>query len=471
MDGSPVDPVQFYLTQMGHSPLFSRREELASARRIARTRRRLRLTMLANDYMLRAAAGMLRKVLAGRMRFDLVCEGTWSDQLRKKRLLGVLAPNLRTLEDLLRRNRADFAVLCSKRTAPAERRLARRRLLLRRRKAARLIEEMPVRRQHLLLALERLKHISRRMEELRRQLAAPLPEGQNRVPSRRELRRLINTVQEAPAALRRQLERIEGLKQEHDTARQILTEANLRLVVAIAKRYRNRGISFLDLIQEGNAGLLRAVDKFDHARGFKFSTYATWWVRQAISRAIADQGRTIRVPVHVLGAVDRVRGAARRLQQHNAGRVTVEEIAAAAGLSTAAANRALRVNRRMYSLDAPMGDEGENYLGELIPDERLNDPLLGVNGEALREAVTEALRSLSYREREIIRLRYGLYDGYSYTLSEVGKIFSVTRERIRQIESEALRKLQQPNCANKLAGFVDHLPPPVQSPPLAQMAE
>jgi RNA polymerase primary sigma factor len=289
------------------------------------------------------------------------------------------------------------------------------------------------------------------------------------------LYRLMKLAQDSPAALRRQQARTAALKQEYDSARQKLAVANLRLVVAIAKRYRNRGISFLDLIQEGNAGLLRAVDKFDHARGFKFSTYATWWIRQAITRAIADQGRTIRVPVHVLGAVERVRGASRRLHQLKAGRVTVEEIAAAAGLSLAATNRALGANRRMFSLDDPMGDEGENYLGELIPDQRQNDPLLGVNSDALREAVSEALRTLSYREREIIRLRYGLHDGYPYTLSEVGMIFSVTRERIRQIEGEALRKLQQPTCADKLAGFVDRLnPPPVQpvkALPATQMVE
>ena len=264
---------------------------------------------------------------------------------------------------------------------------------------------------------------------------------------------------ETPGTLRRRLARIAELRQVHDAARQELSTANLRLVVSIAKRYRNRGISFLDLIQEGNTGLLRAVDKFESARGFKFSTYATWWVRQAISRAIADHSRTIRIPVHMLTTVNKVLDAGRRVTQRRRGRPTLEETAEAAGLSVAATGRALRANRRMLSLDEPLGDEAENYLGELLPDSRHHDPLLGLNRDALKAGIAAALESLNYREREIIRLRYGLSDGYAYTLSEVGKIFSVTRERIRQIEVEALHKLQQPSCTGKLANFLDRTTP------------
>jgi RNA polymerase primary sigma factor len=267
--------------------------------------------------------------------------------------------------------------------------------------------------------------------------------------------RLIRVTHDTPDRLRRRLGRVAELRRAHDTARQKLSSANLRLVVSIAKRFRNRGISFLDLIQEGNTGLMRAVDKFEPARGFKFSTYATWWVRQAISRSIADHSRTIRIPVHMLSTVDKVLDASRQITQRRSRRATLEETAQAAGVSIAAAGRALRANRRMLSLDEPLAGESENYLGELLPDARHHDPLLDLNNAALKEGIAVVLDSLSYREREVIRLRYGLSDGYAYTLSEVGKIFSVTRERIRQIECEALRKLQQPSCAGRLADFVD----------------
>ena len=420
--------------------------------------------MLATDYVLQAAVAILAKVARGQMRPEVACEGSLSAEPQKQHLRSVIGPNVSTLQNLVRRNRADFAAAVSKRASPEHRQQARRRLLLRRAKAIRLVEETLVRRQHLDLILGRLKDIARQMDALAQQLAELRRSG-NTVQAdevRRELHRLMRITHETPARLRRRLARIAALRQAHDHARRELSTANLRLVVAIAKRYRNRGLSFLDLIQEGNTGLLRAVDKFEPARGFKFSTYATWWIRQAISRAIADHSRTIRVPVHMLSTVDKVLTAGRTLAQHRNRRPTLEETAQAAGLSVAATHRAIKVNRRMLSLDQPLGDESENYLGELLPDHRPDDPLMGINRDSLKAGIAQALLSLNYREREIIRLRYGLSDGYTYTLSEVGKIFSVTRERIRQIECDAIRKLQHPSCANKLASFLDH---PAPSPP------
>jgi RNA polymerase primary sigma factor len=461
MDGNPSDAVQLYLTQMSDTPLLSRSEEYEAARRIELTRKNLRHAMLSTDYLLEAAVAVLQKVAEGRVRVEPVCEGSFSGNRHKERLLSLLGPNLRTLSDLVRRNRADFYSLMAERRRPERCRPVRRRLSLRRSKAIRLVEETPVRRQHLQMFLERLKEIARRMDAYVRDLSQS-PNGsdpQQRAEARKELRRLMRITHETPSTLHRRLARIAALQRAHDAARQELSTANLRLVVAIAKRYRNRGISFLDLIQEGNTGLLRAVDKFEPSRGFKFSTYATWWIRQAISRSIADHSRTIRVPVHMLTTVDKVLDAGRRMTQDRKGRPTLEDTAQAAGLSVAATGRALSANRRMLSLDEPLGDEGDNYLGELLPDDRRDDPLSGVNRDALRSGIAEVLKSLNYREREIIRLRYGLSDGYAYTLSEVGKIFSVTRERIRQIECEALRKLQQPSCATKLVDFLDHTVP------------
>ena len=456
MGENPSDPVQLYLTQMGNSRLLNREEEYDAAHRIEHARRDFRRAVLGADYVLQAAAGMLEKVLQGRMRLEVVCEGPFSSEERKRRLVALLRPNVQTLQVLLKQNRDDFPTAVSKRTPAQQRRQVRRRMLLRRRKAIRLAEELPVRRQHLQLVLQRLRDISHRMDAVHRELKQPHdPANQaHRAELRKELHRLMRVTHETPATLRRHFARIAEFQHIHEITRQKLSSANLRLVVSIAKRYRNRGISFLDLIQEGNTGLLRAVDKFEPARGFKFSTYATWWIRQAISRSIADHSRTIRVPVHMLTTVNKVLDAGSRATQTRRGRPTIEETADEAGMSVEAARRAIKANRRMLSLDVPLGDAGENYLGELLPDQRHHDPLQGINQDALKSGINEALGALNYREREIIRLRYGLSDGYAYTLSEVGRIFSVTRERIRQIESEAIRKLQQPSASRKLASAV-----------------
>jgi RNA polymerase primary sigma factor len=461
MDGRPSDSVQVYLTQMSNTPLLSRREEFEAARRIEETRKGLRRAMLASDYVLQAAVRILDKVARGRMRLEVACEGPLTIDEQKRRVLAVIAPNVQTLRHLLRRNHADFFTAIARQSSLDERQQARRRLLVRQAKAIRLVEETLVRGQHLATVVGRLKEIARQMDALRQELAELRSGGDPALAAetRKALRRLMRITHDTPARLHRRLAHIASRRVAHDNARRELSSANLRLVVSIAKRYRNRGLSFLDLIQEGNTGLLRAVDKFEPARGFKFSTYATWWVRQAISRAIADHSRMIRVPVHMLSTVDKVMTASREATQQRNRRPTLEETAQAAGLSVAATHRAIKVNRRMLSLDEPVSDESENYLGELLPDQRLDDPLRGVNQDSLKAGIAVALESLNYREREIIRLRYGLSDGYAYTLSEVGKIFSVTRERIRQIECDALRKLQQPSCASKLASFLDYPSP------------
>ena len=373
MNGHESDPVQMYLTQMGGTPLLSRQDEYKAARQIERSRERFRRSLLSSEYVLQAAAGMLQKVLGGRMRLERTCEGVrgnTQDHEQCERLTAMLGPNVRTITNLLRRNRVDFQVAMSPRHTAAERRQARLRVLRRRAKAVRLVEESPVRRQFLQVVQVRLKEILRRMDGAKTELARLRnhPNDARRAEVRRELCRLMRITQETPTTLRRRLDRIAGYQRAHDAARRDLSTANLRLVVSIAKRYRNRGLSFLDLIQDGNTGLLRAVDKFEPSRGFKFSTYATWWIRQAISRAIADHSHTIRVPVHMQTTVDQVLAVGRQIAQAGNRPPTVEETAKAAGMSVAATHRALRVNRRMLSLDEPLGEEGENYLGELLPE-------------------------------------------------------------------------------------------------------
>jgi len=244
-------------------------------------------------------------------------------------------------------------------------------------------------------------------------------------------------------------------KLDGELARAHLIQANLRLVVSVAKKYVGRGLSFLDLIQEGNIGLMKATDKFDYARGFKFSTYATWWIRQAITRAISDQSRTIRLPVHVGETINRVKKTGHRLQQILEREPTQEEIARAMDISDEKVRQVLDVARHPISLEAPVGQDGDAFLGDFIEDETMPQPIELASQELLKSQIGDALDKLTERERKIIILRFGLEDGRFRTLEEVGRDFGITRERIRQIEAKALRKLRHPSYSRKLRGYLE----------------
>ncbi len=460
------DPVRMYLMQMGEIPMLNRDHEVAAARQIELSRRRFRRSMLCNDYVLHAAVELLAKVADGTLRLDRTIEISVTNTSEKKRILKRITPNLLTARHLLAQNQVDYRIAVHRHAPDAEKRAAWRRLVIRRNKVVRLVEELNLRIQRLTPVMDQLHEIARRMSSLKAQLA----EAERAVSGaehelRSELRYLMRITLETPATLRRLMSRTLHRKRAYDAAKRDLSAANLRLVVSIAKRYRNRGMSFLDLIQEGNTGLMRAVDKFEHARGFKFSTYATWWIRQAITRAIADQSRTIRLPVHMIDTMSKIRSVTTEFVQMHGREPNPEEIAELADLSLDDARCVHKMTRQPLSLDQPVGDHEDNYFGEFLQEDRDEDPLYDTNMTALKERLEEVMTELSYREREILRLRYGLADGYTYTLEEVGKIFSVTRERVRQIESKAVRKLQSPYRSRALSSFLDGQEPmPVDVP-------
>jgi RNA polymerase primary sigma factor len=283
-----------------------------------------------------------------------------------------------------------------------------------------------------------------------------MPE-EDHIAMEEELEGIQSLCLEHSEALGERLKSIERVFTEYEDAKRKLSGGNLRLVVSIAKKYRNRGLSFLDIIQEGNTGLMRAVDKYEYKRGYKFSTYATWWIRQAITRAIADHARTIRIPVHMIETMSRLRNISKELLQEMGREPTIEEIARRASMPISEARRVLKISRHPISLDRPVGESEDSYFGDFIEDDTVESPVRTAGGGMLRDRIEEVLKTLTYREREIIKLRYGIGDGYTYTLEEVGRIFKVTRERVRQVEAKAIRKLQHPVRARKLEGFLDNL--------------
>jgi RNA polymerase primary sigma factor len=463
------DPLRMYLGQMGSIPLLTREEELRLAKKIEITRLAFRRFCLLNDYVLTQVVEMLRSVQRGDLPFDRTVRTSTQDPETRTRLIRRVPVNLPTLERMLQQNRGDWeALLAAKAAGRTEEVLQlEARLHARRRRAAMLVEECGVRTGRLIPLFRKLRSIAKKMGELdlelRRAANPALRTGKPRKHydeedlqvMRDELDGLRSLVLDEPAALQLRIRELATVFWEYEQAKRDLSGSNLRLVVSIAKKYRNRGLAFLDIIQEGNTGLMRAVDKYEYKRGFKFSTYATWWIRQAITRAVADHSRTIRVPVHIIESLTRVRAAQKKLVQESGREATVDELSEATGLSGKEVRRVLKVGKGPVSLDRPVGDWSDASLGEFLEDSHTDQPSDAMTNDLLRTRIESVLKTLTYREREILKLRYGIGDGYTYTLEEVGRIFKVTRERVRQVEAKAIRKLQHPVRARKLKGFVD----------------
>ena len=461
------DPIRMYLSQMSEIPLLAREEEIALAKRIEIARKRYRRTVMSCFYALKATVDTLKRVHEGELPFDRTIKVSLTEQLTKEQIQKRMPHNFRTMDHLIKENEKDFALLIRKSPSNQEKSDARSRFLSRRAKLVHLVEELSLRSRRVSPLIPQLRKFSDRMNGLRiriNELGDSPVNQREKVRLRRELSRLVRSCQESPVSLERKVADCERFYEEFENAKRNLSSCNLRLVVSIAKKYRNRGMSFLDLIQEGNTGLMRAVDKYEYRRGFKFSTYATWWIRQAITRAIADQARTIRIPVHMIDVLSKLRNIQRRLLQERKSEPTMEEIAYRAGMSVDAVRRVMDIGRNPVSLDRPVGEGDDCSFGEFIEDSASDNPVRMANNAILQERIERLLKTLTFREREIIRLRYGLGDGYTYTLEEVGRIFKVTRERVRQIEAKAVRKLQNPVRSQLLEGFLQGTVPVDEQP-------
>jgi RNA polymerase primary sigma factor len=441
------DALGLYLRQMGSISLLKREEELELAQRLEATRQRYRHAALCNWGVLARVVDTFEQIRAGKLVLDRTIDVMASLGITSERVRARLPRHLRKLQQLLAEARAEFRPWLRGGEAGTRPQLGqhwRRRLL----RAVKLAEELSPRTELLDAWTDELEQQAAQLTDLTEQLVQG---GQVQV--REEVRDLMRQVLATPAELAGLVRVLKGRRARYQQARSGLAEANLRLVVSIAKKYRGRGLPFADLIQEGNSGLMRAVDKFDHRLGFKFGTYATWWVRQGITRALGDLARTVRVPCHQVGmlsAIERVRGELTMQQEREP---TSEEIAAVLEVKPEEV-RSLRVaGHQPVSLDEPLTGMEENTLQEVLTGTETTPPGELVDQRLLKARLAEVLLSLAPRDREVIELRFGLRDGRSRTLDEISQIFGITRERIRQIETRSMHKLRQPDRKARLAEF------------------